>query len=229
VPDLDGRWEPAAASPAVGGGGRLPRGSLIRLGAAALALALLLGLAKLVIPRLANAYFASGPPGLAVAPGLLAGAAPADSDLQLMAASARVDGDINLGSPSVAEQAAAASLGQGYLYLAIPPGEAPTAGQLTVLAGFMRGHTGGGRAVYLHDDEEGGRVAAAAVMLLLLRGDTWATASARVTPSRLSSLNGGQLAAIGELRRTLAHGRAAGPGPYPSHAGPYTSVREIRW
>ena len=87
-------------------------------------------------------------PIVIVAPGLLMGGAPSDADLQDLAADFRVDGVVNLASPSVAEQATAASLHQAYLYLPVAPDAAPTLAQLRHLARFMRRHTAGGASVY---------------------------------------------------------------------------------
>ena len=73
----------------------------------------------------------------------------------------------------MAEQATAASLGQGYLYLPLPQDASPTRAQQQVLARFMRRYTAGGDSVYLHDDVGGGRAVTTAAMLLLLHGQSW--------------------------------------------------------
>src|SRR5207245_1836372 len=137
--------------PASGAGGRLPGQVRLRRGAAAMALLLLLGSAKLLVASGIITTSSARPPGHVVAASLLIGGAPTDGDLARLAAGYRVDGVVNLSAPSVAEQVTAASLHQGYLYLAVAPNTAPTWAQLRDLAAFMRGRT----AVYLHDDAGG--------------------------------------------------------------------------
>jgi hypothetical protein len=156
--------------PAIGLGGRLPRRALVRRYALALALILLLGVAKVLIaPGTVNVVSMISPDRV-VLPGLMIGGAPTDTELQELAADLGVDGVVNLGAPSVAEQATATSLHQAYLYLAVPPDGTPTGAQLRLLAGFVRRYTERGAWVYLHDDVTGGRAVTAAAMLLLLRG-----------------------------------------------------------
>ena len=209
------RW-PAQACPAIGMGGRLPRSALIWRGAIALALVLLLALAKVVVsshetgPNSLSAL----PGGQAVAPGLDIGGTPSDQDLQALADSYQVRGVVNLAGPSVPEQAAAISLGQSYLHLSLAPGAAPAWPQLRRLAAFMRRQTAGGASVYLHDDVGGGRAIVAATMLLLLRGESWAAVSRGWPPGEVQLLSLGQMRAINQLISALsrAHpGRAANP------------------
>src|SRR5450759_4549045 len=129
VPEARILW-PTRVRPAIGTGGRLPRKVLIRRSAVALGLIVLLGLAKLLVSHLETGGDSLSAPSRVVAAGLDIGGAPSDYDLQALAASFRVDGVVNLGTPSVAEQVTAASLHQGYLYLAVAPGGAPTRAQL---------------------------------------------------------------------------------------------------
>src|SRR5207245_4678396 len=170
--------------PASGAGGRLPGQVRLRRGAAAMALLLLLGSAKLLVASGIITTSSARPPGHVVAASLLIGGAPTDGDLARLAAGYRVDGVVNLSAPSVAEQVTAASLHQGYLYLAVAPNTAPTWAQLRDLAAFMRGRT----AVYLHDDVGEGRARVAAAMLLLVRGQDWSAISATMPPGELGGL-----------------------------------------
>lgn len=199
------------AGPAIGRGGRLPRRTLVRRYALALALILLLGLAKMLITPGVNNVVSMVQPDRVVTPGLIIGAAPTDTELQELAADLKVGGVVNLGPPSVAEQATATSLHQAYLYLAVPQGDAPTQTQLRLLAGFVRHYTERGGWVYLHDDVDGGRAVTTAAMLLLLRGQPWAAVSAQLTPAALGSLTDDQRLALNQLRAALTH---RGPAPY---------------
>jgi hypothetical protein len=199
-------------NPAIGAGGRLPGRVLVRRSALAFALILLLGLAKILIADKV-ASVAVTPPDRVVTSGLLIGTAPTDTDLQELAAGLQVDGVVNLAAPSVAEQVTAASLHQAYLYLAVPPGAAPTWAQLSRLAGFMRRHTERGAWVYVHDDVSGPRAVTTAAMLLLLRGQTWAAMSAQITG--VQSLSGHQRLALERLRSALDQaGRSPAGDPY---------------
>ena len=219
--------------PAIGAGGRLPGRVRLRRGAAAIALLLLLGSAKLLVAHGIIKVSSARPPGHLVAAGLLVGGAPTDADLQALAAGFRVDAVVNLTAPSVAEQAAAASLHQGYLYLAVAPNTAPTWAQLRDLAAFMYGHT----SVYLHDDSGAGRAVVTAAMLLLLRGQDWSAISAEMTPEELGALCECQRRIIRWLSSAL-HPRGPTAGdPYPSgraaagnpYANPYVGARLERW
>jgi len=214
---------PARPRPAIGPGGRPPRKVLVRRSAVALALILLLGLAKLVVSQGIIKVHSTSPPGRAVAAGLLIGGVPTDVDLQELAAGFRVDGVVNLSSPDVAEQVTAASLHQGYLYLAVRPDAAPTWRQLRVLVSFMRGHTAAGALVYLHDDGGGGRAVTTAAMLLLLRGQAWPAVSAEMTPAELGSLCECQRLAIKRLRSALH------PIGHSSAGNPYAAARLDPW
>jgi hypothetical protein len=218
------QW-PAQVRPAIGQAGRLPRKVAIRRSAVALGLLILLGLAKLVVSHLEDRpdTLSALPGDRAEAAGLDIGGAPSDSDLQALAASYRVDGIVNLGTPSVAEQAAAASLGQAYLRLAVPPGAGPTWPQLRALAGFLRRHTARGSAVYLHDDAGGGRAVTTADMLLLLRGEAWSKVSRGMTTAQLQSLSDGQLLAINQLVIVLH------PAGNPPAGNPYAAARLDPW
>jgi hypothetical protein len=216
------QW-PVQIRPAIGVGGRLPRPVLIRRSAVAIGLLVLLVLAKLLVSHLETGPPALTAPSRVVATGLDIGGAPSDQDLEYLAASLRVDGVVNLGGPSVAEQVTAASVHQSYLSLAVPPGAAPTWGQLRVLAGFMRRRTVDGGSVYLHDDVGGGRAVAAADMLLLLRGEAWPAVSRGMTTAELRSLSNGQLLAINQLISGLD---PIGPAPVGT---PYAAARLDPW
>ena len=212
---------PVLVNPAIGAGGRLPRWVLVRRYALALAVVLLLSLAKILIAQRAISVVSVTPPDRVMASGLLTGAAPTDTDLEELAADLGVDGVVNLAEPSVAEQVTAASLHQAYLYLAVAPGAAPTRAQLRYLAGFVRRHTERGASVYLHDDVGGPRAVTTAAMLLLLRGQTWATVSAEVTPAELRLLGEHQRLALERLRSALdqaARSPAGHPTPRPARA-----------
>jgi hypothetical protein len=210
-------------NPAIGAGGRLPRWVLVRRYALALALILLLGLAKILIAQKVVSIVSVTPPDRVVTSGLLIGPAPGDTDLEEFAADLKVDGVVNLAAPSVAEQVTAASLHQAYLYLAVPPCGGPTWAQLRQLAGFMRLHTERGGWVYVHDDVSGSRVVITAAMLLLLRGQTWAAVSAEITPAALQSLCAHQRLTVEQLRSAL---RQAGRSPA---GNPYAAARLEPW
>ncbi len=201
-------------NPAIGAGGRLPGRVLVRTYALALALILLLGLAKILIAhKVVNV--AVTPPDRVVTSGLLIGTTPTDIGLEELAAGLHVDGVVNLAAPSVAEQVTAASLHQAYLYLAVRPGAAPTWAQLRRLAGFMRRHTERGAWVYVHDDVAGPRAVTTVAMLLLLRGQTWAAMSAQITRPGLDSLGEHQRLALDRVRSALHQaGRSPAGNPY---------------
>jgi hypothetical protein len=218
-----GRRRRARLHPAIGAGGRPPRKVLVRRSAVALALILLLGLAKLGVSQGIIKVRSTSPPGRAVAAGLLIGGAPTDVDLQELAARFRVDGVVNLSSPDIAEQVTAASLHQGYLYLAVRPDTAPTLPQLRVLVSFMRGHTAKGASVYLHDDVGGARAVTTAAMLLLLRGQAWPAVSAGMTPAELGSLCDCQRLAMKRLWSALH------PIGHSPAGNPYAAARLDRW
>ena len=80
----EGQTSITGPMPAIGPGGPLPRRVRRRRVAAAFVLLLLLGVAKLEIPRAAEAHLAAGP-GRLVVTGLVVGAAPSDLDLEELA------------------------------------------------------------------------------------------------------------------------------------------------
>ena len=202
-------------NPAIGAGGHLPRWVLVRRYGLALVVILLLGLAKFLIAQKVISIVSLTPPERVVASGLLTGPAPDDADLEEFAADLRVEGVVNLAGPNVAEQVTAASLHQAYLYLAVSPGAAPTWAQLLYLARFVHRSTERGGWVYVHDDAGGARAATTAAMLLLLRGQTWATVSAEITPAALRLLGGHQRLALERLRSALDQaGRSPAGNPY---------------
>jgi hypothetical protein len=215
-----GRRSVTGPMPAVGpGGSLLPRIRRRRIGAA-LALLLLLGVAKAEIPRVAaEAYFAAGA-GRLVVPGLVVGTAPSDGDLQQLADSDQFGGVVNLGAPSVAEQVTAGALHLPYLRLPVTLGGAPTWRQLRDLVLFMRIHTTKGDSVYLHDDTGDGRAATAAVMLLMLRGESRYGAVAGVGSTGFGAT---QQLAIRQLGSVLRPGH----GPLPGN--PYSAARRYSW
>lgn len=131
--------------------------------------------------------------------GVYQGAIPSDYDMQSLATYFHVDGIVNLGSPSVAEQVTAASLHEDYLYLPVPAGQPLSWPQLRELTEFVARHDQGADAVYLHDDDGGGRVVSAADMLLLLHGMS--------TAGDQAGLSGAQSAAVAELSADLKAGR----------------------
>jgi hypothetical protein len=207
----------------VGGGGRLPRQALIWRGAVALAIVLLLIMAKLGVSHGIIKVRTPIPPSRLVVAGLLVGAAPSDGDLQQLAADFRVDGVVNLSVPSVAEQAAATSLHQGYLSLPLPAEASPSWPQLRRLASFMRRYTAGGASVLVHDDVGGGRAVVTAAMLLMLRGQAWPAVAAELTPAGLKALCDCQLRDLRRLRSALG---STGP---ENRGNPYAAARLERW
>jgi hypothetical protein len=211
VPETSGPAWPAPPSPAIGAWAPLPSRFRRRRGAVALILIFVLGLARLLVSVGVIQVSSPRPAVQTVAPGLVIGGDPSDADLQDLASGFRVDGVVNLDAPDVAEQATAASLGQGYLYLPLPENASPALAQLRVLAGFMRRYTSGGGSVYLHDDVGGGRAVTTAAMLLLLRGQDWPSVSAELTTAELASLSEGQRLAIAGLQAAL-HTARGSPG-----------------
>jgi len=211
------------ARPAIGASGKLPRRVIVGRSAVALALLVLLGVAKLLVSHLVVTPVTMSPPDYVIAAGLDVGAAPDDAGLQQLATYFRVAALINLASPDVLEQATAASLRENYLYIPVAPGAAPSLAQLRVMAGFMRTNTAHGGSVFVHDDIGGGRAVATAAMLLLLRGETWPTVTAQLTKADLQTLNAGELVAINQLSSALY-----GPGSR-SPANPYAAARIDRW
>jgi Inositol hexakisphosphate len=212
--------------PAIGPGGPLPRRVRRRRVAAAFVLLLLLGVAKLEIPREAAEALSAAGPGQLVTPGLMVGAAPSDADLEELADSGQIGGVVNLGSPSVAEQVTAAYLHLAYLRLAVPRGGAPTWQQLRVLVLFMRIHTTKGDSVYLHDDTGDGRAATAAVMLLMLRGESRSGASTGVSSTGAEAGSGAGAAQRVAIRQL---GSALRPGHGPLPGNPYSAARRESW
>jgi hypothetical protein len=216
-------WWGMRARPAIGTSGKLPRRTLIGRSAVAVALLVLLGMAKILVSHLVVAPVTMSPPDYVIVAGLDVGAAPDDAGLQEMATYFRVAGLINLASPNVVEQATAASLHQNYLYLPVAPGAAPSLAQLRVMASFMRTSTAHGGSVFVYDDIGGGRAVATAAMLLLLRGETWPKVTAQLTRPDLQALSAGQLVSINQLSSALGR-----PGAR-STANPYAAARIDRW
>jgi len=216
-------WWGMRARPAIGTSGKLPRRTLIGRSAVAVALLVLLGVAKILVSHLVVTPVTMSPPDYVIAAGLDVGAAPDDAGLQEMATYFRVVGLINLASPNVAEQATAASLHQNYLYLPVAPGAAPSLAQLRVMASFMRTNTAHGGSVFVYDDIGGGRAVATAAMLLLLRGETWPKVTAQLTTADLQALSAGQLVSINQLSSALRRPGSRSP------ANPYAAARIDRW
>jgi len=199
---------------AIGPGGRLTRRTLVRRYAVALTVLLLLGLGKVVIQQKEISVNEVAASDHVVAPGLVIGPTPTDTDLQQLQLGLRVDGVVNLAGPSVAESATVASLHQAYLYLPLTAGAAPTWAQLRDLAGFVRRYRERGDWVYMHDQTAGARAMTTAAMLLLLDGQTWTAMSAQLTPAGLSSLDERQRLALEQLGSALHPAGPKGPqGP----------------
>jgi Inositol hexakisphosphate len=225
----EGQTSVTGPMPAIGPGGPLPRRVRRRRVAAACVLLLLLGVAKLEIPRAAEAHLAAGP-GRLVVPGLVVGAAPSDVDLEELADTGQIGGVVNLGAPSVAEQVTAAALHLAYLRLPVPRGGAPTWRQLRVLVFFMRIHTTKGDSVYLHDDTGDGRAATAAAMLLMLRGQSryGMIAAAASTGAGAGTAAGTGAGSVQRLAiRQLGSALRPGHGPLPGN--PYSAARRDSW
>jgi len=227
----EGQTSITGPMPAIGPGGPLPRRVRRRRVAAAFVLLLLLGVAKLEIPRAAEAHLAAGP-GRLVVTGLVVGAAPSDLDLEELADTGQIGGVVNLGSPSVAERVTAAALHLAYLHLSVPRGDAPTWRQLRVLVLFMRIHTTKGDSVYLHDDTGDGRAATAAAMLLMLRGQSrYGTIAGTAPTSAGSGAGTGAGAGAGSAQRLAIRqlGSALRPGHGPLPGNPYSAARRDSW
>lgn len=219
---------PDTVGPAIGGGGLLPRPTLTWRILVAVALLLVLGVAKHVISARAQGpdTLTALPGGRQVTVGLIIGGTPFDSELQTLASAYHVDGVVNLTGASVAEQVTAAAVGQGYLNLPSEPGMVLSWPQLARVAAFLRVHDSGGDAVYLHDDSGGGLAVATADMLLLLRGDSPEAASGWMTLAERKSLTGAQSQAIAELSAALA-GTAAATSTEPRN--PYAAASVTPW
>ena len=210
---------------AIGPGGRLSRRILIRRYAVALTVLLLLGVGKVVIQQKEISVNEVAASDHVVAPGLVIGPVPTDTDLQQLQLGLQVDGVINLAGPSVAESATVASLHQAYLFLPLTSGTAPTLAQLRELAGFVRQYRERGAWVYMHDDTGGARAVTTAAMLLLLDGQTWAAMSAQLTPAGLGSLDERQRLALGDLNSALHPVGTKGRQP----GNPYAAARLEPW
>ena len=219
---------------AIGPGGRLTRQTLARRYAAALSVLLLLGVGKIVIQQKEISVNQVAGSDHVVAPGLVIGPTPTDTELQQLQLGLRVDGVINLAGPSVAESATVASLHQAYLYLPLTAGAAPTWTQLRKLAGFVRRYRERGDWVYVHDETAGagGRAVTAAAMLLLLDGQTWTAMSAQLTPAGLGSLDERQRLALEQLGSALHPTGPKNPkntkGGQPA-GNPYAAARLEPW
>jgi hypothetical protein len=192
------------ACAAIGPGGRLPRRVLLRRGAAALALVVLLALAQQAVSWQAARTSAETEPGQVIAAGLIVGAPPADYDLEDLASSLRVDGVVDVGPPSIAEQVTARSLHLAYLYVAVPTNGSPTLSELNDLNRFIRENTSDDKEVYMHDDGTWARVTTTAAMLLMLRGQSWTSVSARLAPAELRTMCVCQRRAVARFGSALA-------------------------
>ena len=214
----------AQIQPAIGGGGRLRRKVLLWQGVIALALVVLLAITKqMVTAREVGPDPLGALPGGETIAGLAIGGAPADYQLEALAASYHIDGVASLQGRSVAEQVTAASLHLAYLSLDVPADGAPTWAQLQTLAAFMRAHTKNGDSVYVHDDVGGGRAVATACMLLLLRGTSWAAVQRDVTGTGLNTMSPAQSRAVSQLNSAL-HSRGGSPLD-----NPYSKARIDPW
>jgi hypothetical protein len=215
-------------APALGGGGRLPRSILLKRIVAGLLLLLFLGIAKHFIAARESGpgSLSSLPDGRFVTTGLVIGGTPLDSDLQALADGYHVDGVINIGDASVAEQVTASSLHQAYHFLYTAPGNAPTWSQLASLLVFMHKYASAGETVYMHDSSGGGRAVTTADMLLLLRGESWRRASVWMTAAERQSLSGNQRRAIQQLISALLPETSEGNS---GQRNPYAAARVTSW
>jgi hypothetical protein len=198
----------------VGGGGRLPRRTLLWRTAAAVVLAVALITAKLGVSHGVIKVRTLAPPSRVVTQGLVIGPAPSDADLRELATGFRVDAVVNLAAPSLTEQVTAATLHLAYLHLPLASQTSPTWPELRKLAGFLRRYTASKSAVFVHDDVGGGRAVVTAAMLLILRGQAWPAVSSELTPGALGSMCDCQWRAIDRLRAALAaknHSLAGNP------------------
>jgi hypothetical protein len=221
----------ALVEPAVAGGGRLPRRTLVLRGLVAVLLLVVLAVGKHVISARETGpdSLAALPGGRYVTVGLVIGGDPLDSQLQTLATGYHVDGVVNLTGPNVAEQVTAAALSEAYLFEPVASGAAPTWPQLAALAAFMRARAGGVRTVYLHDENGGGAAVVTAQMLLLLRGDTAAQASGWLTAAERHSLRPAQSRAIAQLSSALARNANAARATGNQPANPYAAAIVTDW
>jgi acetyl-CoA acetyltransferase len=145
---------------------------------------------------------------------------PTDAELQQLAGTGRAQAVVNVGPPSVAEQAAAAALHLAYLRIPVTPGGALTGRQLRVLVSFMRFHTTRGDSVYLHDCDCGsGQAATTSAMLLITHGASWRG----ITTAGLGSMDRAQWRAVRQLDAARHSGHGALPG------NPYSAARGATW
>jgi len=223
---------PRVRTPGLGPGSWLLRLSLFKR----------LGVGVLIVVVLAFAKVAVGhaevqdplgllPPATEVAPGLLRGGSPTvtglqgdpiDSGLQALAVSRNVDGIVDVGAPSVSEQAAAGFLDEAYMYESVGAGKAPSVIQLKAMADFLRRYTRGAKVVYLHDSSDGDRVIVTAEMLLLVRGWSWSAMTKTMAAGDWAQLDASQLTALRDVDAAL-HAKHLLPD------NPYSALRPIPW
>jgi hypothetical protein len=162
------------------------------------------------------------PDAAEVVPGLLRGGSPDDTGLQALSSMLNVDGVINVGGPSVAEQAAANFLGEAYVHENVTAGQAPSTTQLKAMTEFLRRYTRDGKVVYLHDGSDGGRAVVTADMLLLVRGWSWSAMTKTMATGDWAQLNASQVTALRDVEAVLT-------GKHPRAHNRYAHLRTVPW
>ncbi len=212
-----------ARTPGLGPGSWLPRPSLFRRFGVAVLIVLCLAGAKVGVRHAeVQDFLGNLPDATEVAPGLLRGGSPNDVGQQALASTLNVDGIINVGGPSVADQATADFLGEAYLHENVAAGQAPSTTQLQAMANFLRRYTRGGKVVYLHDGSDGGRAVVTAGMLLLVRGWSWSAMTKTMATWDWAQLGTSQIAALRNVEAVLT-------GKYPPAGNRYSALRRIPW
>ncbi len=212
-----------ARAPGLGPGSWLPRPSLLRRFGVAVLIVLALGGAKVAVGHAeVKDPLGNLPDAAEVAPGLLRGGSPDDVGLEALATTLNVDGVINVGGPSVAEQATADFLGEAYLYENVAAGQAPSSTQLQAMADFLRRYTRGGKVVYLHDGSDGGRAVVTAGMLLLVRGWSWSATTRTMASGDWAQLDVSQITALRDVEAVLT-------AKHPPADKRYSRLRTIPW
>ncbi len=212
-----------ARTPGLGPGSWLPRPSLFRRFGVGVLIVLALGGAKVAVKHVeVQDPLGNLPDATEMAPGLLRGGSPDDRDQQVLASNLNVDGIINVGGPSVAEQATADFLGEAYVHENVAAGQAPSTTQLRAMADFLRRYTRGGKVVYLHDGSDGGRAVVTAGMLLLVRGWSWSAMTKTMAAGDWAQLDASQIAALREVEAVLS-------ARYPPDDNRYLALRSIPW
>lgn len=111
----------------------------------------------------------------------LMGGQPHDLDLLNLRDLFDVRGVVNLRTSGSIEGWMVRDFGMSYLWLPVPPGDAPPPANMDRIVEFMRRHAAEGNSVFLHDGTGLERIRPVAVMLLMAEGEPLDVALSRVT------------------------------------------------